>query len=178
MTNVVQPKVDPQPRMGPPTKDRRINWVISNAPLPLAQNLDGQDLTARIPPLVPPPNTAAQVREEPEILNIEDHVPPHGLEIPEMLARLKALTPDGDTLVTKIKDPPLFMFSSIIGKNGDVLIFYDGGNSHCLFRKGVPRDLWGTLMKRGPHPLGAVGATTVYGGDSWACQPRTTKGKR
>ena len=85
-----------------------------------------------------------------------------------MLVRLKALTPDGDTLVTKIKDPPLFMFSSIIGKNGDVLIFYGGGNSHCLFRKGVPRDLWGTLMKR---------ATTVYGGDSWACQPRTTQGK-
>ena len=95
-----------------------------------------------------------------------------------MLARLKNLTPDGDTLVTKIKEPPLFIFSCIVGKNGDVLIFYGSSNSPCLFRKGVPRDLWGTLMKRGPHPLGAVGATTVYGGDSWACQTRTTQGKR
>ena len=68
-----------------------------------------------------------------------------------MLARLKANTPIGDTLITKIKEPPLFMFSCIVGMNGDVLIFYDGGNSHCLFRKGVQRNMWGTLMKKGPH---------------------------
>ena len=46
-----------------------------------------------------------------------------------MLARLKNLTPPGDNLITKIKDPPLFMFSSIPGKESDVQIFYDTGNS-------------------------------------------------
>ena len=136
MTTVVQPQFDPHPRVGPPTTDRRINWVTSDAPLTLAQNWNGKDLAARIPP-----NTAAQAGEETKTPNIEDQVPPQGLEIPEMLARLMALTPDGDTLVTKIKDPPLFMFSCIVGKKEDILIFYDGGNSHCLFSRGVPRDL-------------------------------------
>ena len=30
----------------------------------------------------------------------------------------------------------------------------------------------------GPQPLGAVGVTTVMGGDTWACQPLTTSGSR
>ena len=33
-------------------------------------------------------------------------------------------------------------------------------------------------MKTGLHHLGAVGATTVYRGNCWACQPMTTSGKR
>ena len=72
----------------------------------------------------------------------------------------------------------MFMFSTISGKTREIQIFYDGGNSHCLFKTGVPEELWGCLTKHGPHALGAVGATTVYGGDAWACQPMTTSGKR
>ena len=30
----------------------------------------------------------------------------------------------------------------------------------------------------GPQPLGAVGVTTVMGGDTWACQPLTSSGSR
>ena len=70
------------------------------------------------------------------------------------------------------------MFSSIPGKHCDVQIFYDGGKSHCLFREGTPRNLWGCRMKKGPHPIGAVSATTIWGGDSWACQPMTSQGSR
>jgi hypothetical protein len=69
------------------------------------------------------------------------------------------------------------MFSCIVCMNGDVLILYDGGNSHCLFRKGVPRNLWGTLMKKGPHQLGAVGATKVMGGTAGPANPRQHKEK-
>ena len=98
--------------------------------------------------------------------------------MPVMLARLKNLTPEGDTLITKLKDPPLFMFSTISGMTREIQIFYDGGNSHCLFKTGVPAELWGCITRKGPHALGAVGATTVYGGDTWACQPMTTSGKR
>ena len=39
-------------------------------------------------------------------------------------------------------------------------------------------NLWGCLMRKGPHPLGAVGSTTVWGGDTWACQLMTTRGSR
>ena len=96
----------------------------------------------------------------------------------EVLTELKDRTPDGDELCTKLKDPPMFMFSTTPGRDSDVTIFYDGGNSHCLFNEGTPDNLYGVKLADGPHPLGAVGATTVYGGDSWICQPKTTRGRR
>ena len=58
---VTHPQLNPQLRKGPPTRDRKINWVTFDAPLPLAQNLNGQDLTAR----ASPPNTTAHLRDEP-----------------------------------------------------------------------------------------------------------------
>ena len=96
----------------------------------------------------------------------------------ELMTTLRKHTPAGDTLVTKMKEPPLFMFSTIPGKNSPVQVFYDGGNSHLLFKRGTPKNLWGCVMRSGPHQLGAVGATTLMGGDSWACQPMLTNGKR
>jgi hypothetical protein len=127
----------------------------------------------------PSAHQASRFTDVTDDLNIaNDTVPEDGLRMPEMLARLKNLTPEGDILVTKLKDPPLFMFSSISGKTREIQIFYDGGNSHCLFKMGVPTELWGCLTKRGAHALGAVGATKVYGGDAWACQPMTISGKR
>ena len=126
-----------------------------------------------------PATTAAQANTELQpqpIFTIAEDIPEGGLEIPEMLARLKNLTPHGDNLDTKFKDPTLFMFYSIPSKESDVQIFYDTGNSDCLFLKGVPRNLWGCLVKKGPRLIGAVGATTVWGGDSWACQPMTNPG--
>ena len=69
------------------------------------------------------------------------------------------------------------MFSSVVGRTRHHKIFYNTGNSHCLYRT-VPADLWGCMMRKGPHSLSAVGATTLVGGDSWACQPRTTSGNR
>ena len=96
----------------------------------------------------------------------------------EVLTELKDRTPDGDELCTKLKDPPLFMFSTTPGRDSDVTIFYDGGNSHCLFNEGTPDNLYGVKLEDGPHPLGAVRATTVYGGDSWICQPKTSSGRR
>ena len=96
----------------------------------------------------------------------------------ELMTTLKKHTPAGDTLVTKMKEPPLFMFSTIPGKNSPVQVFYDGGNSHLLFKRGTPKNLWGCLMRSGPHQLGAVGATTLMGGDCWACQPMLTNGRR
>ena len=120
-------------------------------------------------PMVFPAKLSATIEELPADVD---------LQLPDVVAKLKSITPDGDVLITKIKDPPLFMFSTIPGKDSAVQVFYDGGNSHCLFQKGTPDNLWGCVMKTGPHPLGAVGATTVYGGDCWACQPMTTNGKR
>ena len=96
----------------------------------------------------------------------------------EVLVELKELTPDGDELCTKLKEPPLFMFSTTPGRDSDVTIFYDGGNSHCLFDKGTPDNLYGVKLEDGPHSLGAVGTTTVWGGDTWICQPKTTNGRR
>jgi hypothetical protein len=63
---------------------------------------------------------------------------------------------------------PLYMF----GETYEIRIFYDSG--HCLLKTGVPGELWGCLTKHGPHALGTVGATTVYGGDAWACLPLAT----
>ena len=99
------------------------------------------------------------------------------LAVPEMLEKLEALTPAGDTLSTKLKEHPLFMFSSVAGRTRDHQIFYDTGNSHCLYRTGTPADLWGCVMWKGPHSMGVVGGIKLQGGDSWACQPKTTSGK-
>ena len=183
---VHHPAEPPLPCVRPPTTDPGISWVIYYAPVPLSQALDSQLLVHqeahRAPsvgqPLRPPATIAEQANTESPVITIEADIPEGGLDIPEMLNRLKNLTPAGDTLITKMRDPPLFMFSSIPGMDSDVQIFYDGGNSHCLFREVTPRNLWGCLVKRGPHPLGAVGATTVWGGDSWACQPMTSQGSR
>ena len=100
------------------------------------------------------------------------------LPIGDVISQLKELTPEGETLVTKLKDPPLFMFSTTPGKDKDVQIFYDTGNSHCLFQTGTPASLYGVRTRCGPFSLGAVGNTTVWGGDEWACQPMTTRGHR
>ena len=90
-------------------------------------------------------------------------------EGPELVARLKSLTPEGDVLSTKLNDPPMFMFSTVAVKTREHQIVYDIGNSHCLYCTGVPADLWGCRMRKGPHALGAVGATMIMGGNSWAC---------
>ena len=71
------------------------------------------------------------------------------------------MRPQFENLITKFKDPPLFLFSSISGRYGPVNIFYDTGNSHCLFCKGTAKNLYGVRVK----PLGAVGGTTLWGGE-------------
>ena len=88
----------------------------------------------------------------------------------KVLTELKDRTPVGEELITKLMEPPLFIFSSTPGRDSDVMIFYDGGNSHCLFDQGTPDNLYGIKLSDWPYPLGAVGATMVYGGDSWICQ--------
>ena len=103
---------------------------------------------------------------------------PVNLSVPRAIQKLQELTPEGQHLVTELKDPPLFMFSYTTGKHSDVQIFYDTGNSHVLFKDGTPENLYGVKIRTGPFPLGAVGDTTVWGGDEWACQPLTTKGHR
>ena len=50
--------------------------------------------------------------------------------------------------------------------------------SRCLFTNRTPENLYGVRTKKGPQPLGAVGGTVVMGGDTWACQPLTTRGSR
>ena len=72
----------------------------------------------------------------------------------------------------------LQMFSTTPGKDKNVQIFYDTGNSHVLFKTGTPENLYGVKTRNGPFALGAVGDTTVWGGDEWACQPMTTRGHR
>ena len=54
----------------------------------------------------------------------------HNLEGPELVARLKSLTPEDDVLKTKLKDHPMFMFSTVEGKTHEHQIFHDAGNSH------------------------------------------------
>jgi len=58
------------------------------------------------------------------------------------------------------------------------MILYDTGNSHCLFCKDTPENLYGVRVKEGPQPLGAVGGTTLWDNNSWATMPLTTKGSR
>ena len=103
---------------------------------------------------------------------------PPDLSIEETLDKLRNLTPEGENLITNLKDPPLFMFSSTPGRFSDIQIFYDTGNSHVLFKEGTPQNLYGVKTRSGPFALGAVGNTTVWGGDEWACQPLTTRGHR
>ena len=100
------------------------------------------------------------------------------LDVVDTISKLRNLTPDGEQLMTKLKDPPLFLFSSTPGRYSDCQIFYDTGNSHVLFKEGTPENLYGVRTRTGPSALGAVGDTTVWGGDEWACQPMTTKGHR
>ena len=128
--------------------------------------------------------TAAPLPTEPQSHNFDSlgrdllSLPAPDKPIQQAIADLKALTPLGEELVTKLKDPPLFMFSSTPGKDFDATIFYDTGKSHVLFKEGTPANLYGTRTRCGPFAMGAVGATTVWGGDEWACQPMTTKGHR
>ena len=77
----------------------------------------------------------------------DNECPEHGLSGPEIIAKLKGLTPEDESLITKFKDPPLFLFSSIPGKYGPVTVFYDTGNSHCLFCKGTPENLYGVSRR-------------------------------
>ena len=121
----------------------------------------------------PPPPVSSCPSKERKMVN-----KPQDLNVPETIDKLKRLTPKGDILVTKLKDPPLFMFSSTPGRYSDVQIFYDTGNSHVLFKSGTPENLYGTKTRNGPFPLGAVGDTTIYSEDEWACQPMTSKGHR
>ena len=104
--------------------------------------------------------------------------PQNNLNVEQTIMRLKDLTPQGEKLLTNLKDPPLFMFSCTPGRYSDVQIFYDTGNSHVLFKQGTPENLYGVKTRTGPFALGAVGDTTVWGGDEWACQPMTTRGHR
>ena len=110
--------------------------------------------------------------------NDDDDCPEHGLSGPEIISELKGLTPEGESLITTFKDPPLSLFSSISGMYGPVMILYDTGNSHCLFCKDTPENLYGVRVKEGPQPLGAVGGTTLWDNNSWATMPLTTKGSR
>ena len=65
------------------------------------------------------------------------------LTVPRAIEELKNLTPIGEELVTDLKGPPLFMFSTTPGRYSDVQIFYDTGNSHVLFKEGTPQNLYG-----------------------------------
>eukprot|EP00092_Neocalanus_flemingeri_P018101 GFUD01019591.1.p1 GENE.GFUD01019591.1~~GFUD01019591.1.p1 ORF type:complete len:2548 (-),score=673.50 GFUD01019591.1:927-8570(-) len=100
------------------------------------------------------------------------------LSLPETIQKLQSLTPPGEQLCTKLKDPPLFMFSTIQGEKGGEFVFYDSGNSHVLFKTGTPQNLYGVMTRRGPFSMGAVGKTTVMAGDEWACQVLTAGGHR
>ena len=57
-------------------------------------------------------------------------------------------------------------------------IFYDSGNSHVLFKEGTPANLYGVKTRKGPFKVGAVGNTSVWAGDEWACQMPTASGHR
>ena len=125
------------------------------------------------------PNPTVNIIEaEDSGTNDEEDIPDDGLSAPEIISKLKDLTPHGESLIPNFKDPPLFLFSNISGRYGPVTVFYDTGNSHCLFSKGTPENLYGVRVRKGPQPLGAVGGTTLWGGDSWATMPFTTKGTR
>ena len=92
--------------------------------------------------------------QQPRIFNIntgseENNIQGAGLPPAEIMARLKNQTPAGDTLITKLKDPPLFLFSSIPGRDKTINVFCDSGNSHYLFTEGIPENLYGTRTKNG-----------------------------
>ena len=53
------------------------------------------------------------------------------------MKKLKDLTPIGEELITKVKEPPLFMFSSTPGRYSEVQVFYDTGHSNVLFKEGT-----------------------------------------
>ena len=100
---VHHPAEPPLPCVRPPTTDHGISWVIDGAPVPLSQALDSQLLVRqeahRAPsvgqPLRPPATIAEQANTESPVITIESDIPEGGLDIPEMLTRLKNLTPAG-----------------------------------------------------------------------------------
>ena len=131
----------------------------------------------RDPPVTPPgPEVSSS---NPAKINLKlKRNPDNDLPLPVVIEKLKDRTPSGEELRVELKDQPLFMFSSTPGKDWDVQIFYDTGNSHVLFKEGTPPNLYGVRTRTGPFTLGAVGNTTVWSGDEWACQPMTTKGHK
>ena len=157
---------------------QRRNMIFTYVvPHRLADNLVTNKSSSSVIPVNISPEIATSAR--PKTKSVKDNSKTEGdLPLPVVIEKLKDQTPAGEHLVTDLKDSPLFMFSSTPGKNWDVQIFYDTGNSHVLFQDGTPENLFGIKTRSGPFALGAVGNTTVWGGDEWACQPMTTKGHR
>ena len=157
------------------TELQRRNMIFTFVvPLQLNVVTEGND---RDPPVTPPgPEVSSS---NPAKINLKlKRNPDNDLPLPVVIEKLKDKTPSGEELSVELKDQPLFMFSSTPGKDWDVQIFYDTGNSHVLFKEGTPPNLYGVRTRTGPFALGAVGNTTVWSGDEWACQPMTTKGHR
>ena len=72
----------------------------------------------------------------------KNDTPNMGLSPDKIMESLKNHTPVGDTLITKLKEPPLFLFCSIPGRHKVINVFCDTGNSHCLFTNGTPENLY------------------------------------
>ena len=76
----------------------------------------------------------------------------------------------GSTVFDVPEGEPLFLFSSAVGKNNPVKIFYDKGCSHVVFCEGVPdKELVGVMTKKGPLMINGVGDTNIKVNDEWAC---------
>ena len=58
-------------------------------------------------------------------------------------------------------------------------MFYDLGCSDAIFRSGVPgNELRGTLLNKGPFPMGGVGDITTMADEEWLVQLNRVDGKK
>ena len=85
----------------------------------------------------------------------------------------------GAKVVEVPEGDPLFLFSPAIGKTRPVNVFYDGGCSTVVFKRGVPvNELEAVMTRKGPLTINGVGNSKIKVLDEWACLLDRTDGSK
>ena len=96
--------------------------------------------------------------------NDEEYIPDGGLSAPEIISQLKDLTPHGERLITKFKDPPLFLFSNISSRHTRESLWCEGqegppAHGHCRRHHAMGRR---QLGHHASHQQGQQGDSPRY----------------
>ncbi len=97
----------------------------------------------------------------------------------EVTRRMRDTAPPGLPIVAPPPGEPVFMFSYARGKTRPLLVFYDPGASHAMFKEGVPGgELDAVKIRKGPIAISAAGDSQIKANDEWAVVMERYDGKR